>query len=130
MINDADLDLAALQGQWKQVAFEENGLPCTLDEHGGSGAITTIQDCRFSVRTSDGELLLEGTFVLDASVTPKAITWIDSVGADAGKRLPASYELNGDHFIFIAADEGGPRPTVFHTGLGQVMRVFVRVAEG
>jgi uncharacterized protein (TIGR03067 family) len=67
-----------------------------------------------------------GVFVLDADTTPKSITWVDAIGADAGKSLPASYRLEGDHFVFIAADEGMPRPTVFSTGPGQTMRTFVR----
>lgn len=119
-------DLAALQGQWEQVGFEENGLADSPDEYGTPSAITTIEGSRFSVRTAEGELLLEGTFVLDATVSPKAIIWVDAMGADAGKRLPASYELNGDHFVFIAADEGDPRPAVFRTASRQVMRAFVR----
>jgi len=119
-------DLAALQGQWEQVGFEEGGLPDQQDEHGGMGAITTIEGCRFVVHAIRGELLLEGTFTLDATVSPKAITWMDAVGVDAGKHLPASYVLDGDRFVFIAADEGAPRPTVFRTEPGQVMRSFVR----
>jgi uncharacterized protein (TIGR03067 family) len=82
-------------------------------------------DC-FEVRTAEGGLLLEGRFTLDATAMPKAITWIDSIGADAGKHLPASYRLEGDRFTFIATDEGMPRPTVFRTGPGQTMRSFVR----
>ncbi len=107
MESEADRDLAILQGQWKQIGFEENGLDV-------------------SVRASDGELLLAGTFTLDASVRPKAITRMDSIGADAGKRLPASYALNSDHFVFIAADEGASRPTEFRTKPGQILRRFVR----
>ena len=126
MTNDSDQDLAALQGQWEQVAFEENGMRGSPGDLGASGSITTFDGCRFSVHTPGGELLLEGTFALDASVRPKAITWTDSIGADAGKRLPASYELNDDRFLFIAAGEGDPRPTAFRTKRGQVMRAFTR----
>lgn len=119
-------DLADLQGQWVQTGFEENGLPDASDEHGGMGAVTTIEGRRFVVRAVTGELLLEGAFTLDATLSPKAITWVDSIGADAGKHLPASYVLSGDHFMFIAADEGDPRPLVFHTKPRQTMRAFVR----
>lgn len=126
MESEADRDLAILQGQWKQIGFEENGLDALTSEHGAASAITTINGCQFSVRASDGELLLAGTFTLDASVRPKAITRMDSIGADAGKRLPASYALNSDHFVFIAADEGASRPTEFRTKPGQILRRFVR----
>lgn len=70
--------------------------------------------------------MLEGVFELDASTSPKSITWIDAIGADAGKRLPASYRLELNSFIFIAADEGAPRPTVFRTRPGLTMRGFTR----
>jgi uncharacterized protein (TIGR03067 family) len=124
--HDSAHDLAALQGAWEQVDFEENGIRNPPDEHGAPGALTLIHGNHFEVRTIEGGLLLEGNFMLDANVVPKAITWVDSIGADAGKHLPASYRLEGDRFIFIAADEGMPRPTVFRTVPGQTMRSFVR----
>jgi len=122
---DAD-DLAALQGIWQQVAFEENGVPDAPDSTGAPDALTLIDGHHFQVRTLAGELLLEGRFTLDASVTPKAITWIDAMGPDAGMPLPASYRLEGDRFVFIAADAGAARPLAFRTVPGLTMRSFVR----
>lgn len=119
-------DLAALQGIWEQVGFEENGIVDAPDGTGAPGALTIFSGNRFSVCTPQGELLLEGDFELDASSTPGAITWIDAIGPDAGKRLPASYRLEGDSFVFIAADEGALRPTEFRTVPGLTMRRFVR----
>lgn len=119
-------DLAALQGLWEQTGFEENGLIDPPDDHGAPGALTLIRGNHFEVRTIEGELLLEGDFTLDASTTPKAITWVDSIGADAGKSLPATYRLEGDRFVFVAADAGMPRPRAFRTSLGPTMRSFVR----
>ncbi|MGN2251589.1 TIGR03067 domain-containing protein [Frateuria sp. GZRe14] len=122
-------DLAALQGVWRQVAFEENGVPDAPDSTGAPDALTIIDGDHFCVRTPQGEMLLEGRFMLDASVTPKAITWIDAMGPDAGMPLPASYRLEGDRFVFIAADAGAPRPTTFRTVPGLTMRSFVRHAS-
>ena len=124
--NDFADDLAALQGAWEQVGFEENGLTDPPDEHGAPGALTLIRSRHFEVRTVEGELLLEGDFTLDASTTPKSITWVDSIGADAGKPLAAIYRLEGDRFVFVAAGEGMPRPTAFRTSMGLTMRSFVR----
>lgn len=122
----SERDLAALQGVWEQVAHEADGIVNAPDEFAMPGALTTIQGHHFAVHTREGEMLLEGVFMLNASVTPKAITWIDAVGADAGKHLPASYVLDGDRFVFIAADEGCPRPNTFQTEPGLVMRTFIR----
>ncbi|NVZ94487.1 TIGR03067 domain-containing protein [Pseudomonas sp. D6002] len=122
----SNADFQTLQGAWEQTALEDNGVLNPTDEHSAPGAITTISGDQFQVVTVDGEVLLAGSFTLDASTAPKSITWVDSMGEDAGKQLPASYRLEGDHFVFIAADEGMPRPTRFSTGPGQTMRTFVR----
>ncbi|MGZ0718048.1 TIGR03067 domain-containing protein [Pseudomonas palleroniana] len=119
-------DYHTLQGTWEQIALEDSGVLNPADAHSAPGAITTIEGESFQVTTVDGDVLLAGRFSLDASTHPKSITWVDSIGEDAGKQLPASYRLDGDHFVFIAADEGMPRPTVFSTGPGQTMRTFVR----
>jgi uncharacterized protein (TIGR03067 family) len=119
-------DLKALQGTWKQIRFEENGIIEPPDAHGGTGAITTIAGYSFEVHSLKGDLLLAGRFILDASTMPKSITWIDSMGDDAGKQLPASYVLDDEGFVFIAADEGMPRPLAFVTSPGLTLRGFVR----
>lgn len=123
---NTDPDLQALQGIWEQTALEDSGVLNPVDAHSAPGAITTIAGDRFEVTTVSGEVLLAGRFFLDSTTSPKRITWIDSMGDDAGKQLPASYRLEGDEFVFIAADEHMPRPSEFRTGPGQTMRTFVR----
>jgi uncharacterized protein (TIGR03067 family) len=125
-LNGSERDLAQLQGEWVQVAHEADGVIDAPDDHGSNGAVTTISGRHFAVHSLAGELLLEGNFTIDASLTPKAITWVDAMGEDAGKHLPASYVLEGDRFVFIAGDEGKPRPVVFRTTPGLTMREFVR----
>jgi uncharacterized protein (TIGR03067 family) len=120
-------DFTLLQGAWEQTRFEENGVTEPPDIHGGNGAITTIMGDTFEVRVPGGELLLAGRFIIDATTKPKSITWIDSMGADAGKPLPASYELEADRFLFIAADEGMPQPKTFVTSPGLTLRGFARL---
>lgn len=127
MPNTRDPDYQILQGVWEQIALEDNGVANPMDDaHSAPGALTTLSGDQFEVRTVKGEVLLAGRFSLDSSTVPKTVTWIDSIGEDAGKHLPASYRLDRDEFVFIAADEGMPRPTTFSTGPGQTMRTFVR----
>ncbi|MDD1147771.1 TIGR03067 domain-containing protein [Pseudomonas protegens] len=128
--NNDSLELQRLQGAWEQISMEDSGVLNPPDEHSAPGALTLIEGDQFRVLTVAGDVLLAGSFTLDSSTTPKSITWIDSIGADAGKPLPASYELTEDDFVFIAADEGQPRPTRFSTGPGQTLRRFVRVRQG
>ncbi len=128
MSSISDPDFHTLQGAWEQTALEDSGVLNPVDAHSAPGAITTITGDRFEVTTVSGAVLLTGRFFLDSTTVPKSITWIDSIGDDAGKLLPASYRLEGDEFVFIAADESMPRPTEFSTGPGQTMRTFVRRA--
>ncbi|AZP72208.1 TIGR03067 domain-containing protein [Pseudomonas poae] len=128
MSSISDPDFQALQGAWEQTSLEDSGVLNPVDAHSAPGAITTITDDRFEVKTVDGDVLLAGRFFLDSTTVPKSITWVDSIGEDAGKQLPASYRLEGDEFVFIAADESMPRPITFSTGPGQTMRTFVRRA--
>ena len=126
LMDDTERDLRALQGSWKQIGHEADGLSEPPDEHGAPGAITTFAGSQFVVRGLDGSLILAGTFTIDASIRPKAITWTDSMGPDRGKPLPAIYKLEADFLVFIAGDGGSPRPTIFQTSVGQTMRTFVR----
>lgn len=128
MSSISDPDFQALQGAWEQISLEDSGVLNPVDAHSAPGAITTITSDRFEVKTVDGDVLLAGRFFLDCTTAPKSITWVDSIGDDAGKQLPASYRLEGDEFVFIAADENMPRPVTFSTGPGQTMRTFVRRA--
>lgn len=119
-------DVVELQGRWEQVYLEVDGVPNPPDEHTASDALTVISGQTFSVLRATGKVLLRGVFELDATTTPKSITWVDSIGSDAGKRLPASYKLKENCFTFIAANEGAPRPAFFRTESGLTMRAFVR----
>lgn len=126
MSSMSDPDFQALQGAWEQTSLEDSGVLNPPDAHTAPGAITTIIGDRFEVKTVNGEVLLAGRFSLDSTTRPKSITWVDDIGDDAGKQLPASYRLDRDEFVFIAADERMPRPLSFSTGPGQTMRTFVR----
>jgi uncharacterized protein (TIGR03067 family) len=124
---EQDEDRKRLQaGKWAQVSVEADGNAGQSDELSGPDIVVTFSDDRFYVAGRDAVLLLEGAYALDASTSPKSIDWIDSIGPDKGKLLLAIYELDGDHFRFIAADDGAPRPTAFSSGPGLTMRAFVR----
>lgn len=119
-------DLAALQGVWKQVAIEVDGIANPPEEFSAPGTLTTITGTHFAVHAPGGMLLLEGDFTLDETANPRRVTWVDTMGPDTGKRLPAINQLDGDDFIFNAADAGAPFPATFRTAQGQTMRRFVR----
>ncbi|MBA3463358.1 MAG: TIGR03067 domain-containing protein [Deltaproteobacteria bacterium] len=121
----SERDIAALQGDWNQINLEADGVSNPPDDY-GTDLVTTFTGNQFVVRAVDGTVVLVGAFTLDASTTPKSVTWVDSIGADAGKSLPAIYILDGDTFKFIVGAEGAPRPQVFRTIHGQTMRTLRR----
>ena len=123
-----DKDLALLQGTWEQVGAEADGIANPSDEYSAAGTLTTIKGNEFSVVGADGELLLKGTFQLDATTIPRQATWIDTMGPDQGKQLPGIYNLSGDNFVFVAAkDDRTVKPTDFRAERpGQTLRRFVR----
>ena len=125
-MNPSAADLATLQGTWQQTYIEADGTPNPPDEYAAPGTLTTITNQTFHVRHPNGTTLLQGTFELDATTSPKSITWTDSIGPDTGKPLPAIYHLTETHFTFIAADENTPRPQTFQTSQGQTLRTFHR----
>lgn len=121
-------DIRRLQGVWTQTRLVADGVPEPPDdEHTAPGAVCIFEGDAFRVVKPDGAVLLKGVFTLDASISPKAIDWIDSIGEDAGKILPAIYELTDNTFRFIVADEGQPRPRRFKSVSGLTMREFIRV---
>ncbi|HEU0276799.1 MAG TPA: TIGR03067 domain-containing protein [Rhodanobacteraceae bacterium] len=120
-----DEDLQALQGSWRQVAFEQDGVDDPPDTHGAPDSLTEIRGNRYTVTTVEGDVILEGSFVLDAGVTPHRITWTDDEGPRGHTSLTASYRIEGDRFAFIGSLDG-PVPTEFKTGRGEQMRSFVR----
>ena len=125
-VSKADFD--QLQGKWSQTYLEADGIvEPPDDEHTAPGAVCVFERNEFRVTRPDNKLLLKGTFELDATTYPKSITWVDSIGEDAGKALPAIYELTDNTFRFVAADEGEARSTQFKTVVGLTMREFKRV---
>ncbi|OOY05958.1 TIGR03067 domain-containing protein [Thioclava sp. F28-4] len=118
-------DLDRLQGKWVQVSFDENGRVDLPDSHGADGAVMTISGQSFHVAVPAGNTLVEGCFLLNDAADPKGIDWIDSMGEDAGKVLPAIYKLADDRFQFAAADAEMERPKTFEGGLGITIRSFV-----
>ena len=120
-------EVERLQGTWQQTHCEADGVVAPEEDY-GSHPFCRFEGHRFVVTRTDGEVVIEGTFVLDPTATPKTIDWTDTAGADAGKTFPAIYELQGDRLVFCAADENLPRPTrLDRTAKGQVIRVHERV---
>ncbi|MEO8553097.1 MAG: TIGR03067 domain-containing protein [Kofleriaceae bacterium] len=115
-------DRERLQGTWRQVEAQSD----IADEHGvdefGTDVLTTFEVDRFTVHRTDGTVLLHGTFVLHAD---NASDWIDAIGPDAGRVLPARYQLSERELVFVVGDPD--RPASLDRQPTQVLRRLVRV---
>jgi uncharacterized protein (TIGR03067 family) len=118
-------EMRTLQGTWKQIAYERDGVTEPLDEEGWEPRVTFRGDT-FVVTLADGSIPINGTYRLDPTRDPKTIDWQDATGEDAGKTLLAIYSLEGDRLVFCAACPGCARPMEFRAGPGQVLRVNQR----
>jgi len=119
-------EMRRFQGTWKQIAYERDGVKQPVDEEQGWEPKVTFRGDEFVVTLADGSIPIRGTFRIDPSRDPKTVDWMDSIGEDAGKTIPAIYALDGDRFVFCAAAPGLARPTEFRTRPGQVLRVSRR----
>jgi uncharacterized protein (TIGR03067 family) len=118
-------EMERLQGTWKQIGYERDGVTDLLDELGWEPRSTFVGDT-FFVTLADGSIPIRGTYKIDPTRNPKAVDWTDIIGEDAGKTLLAIYRLEEDLFTFCAAYPGQERPTEFKTRPGQVLRVSRR----
>jgi uncharacterized protein (TIGR03067 family) len=116
-------EMEKFQGDWKQIAYERDGVKEPLDEEQGWEPRTTFKGDTFVVTLADGSTPIKGTYKLDPTQQPKAIDYTDSFGEDAGKTFLAIYSLEGDRLVFCAAGAGQERPTELKTKPGQVLRV-------
>lgn len=126
MPKNSEKDLALLQGVWEQVRHEANGAAIFDGILDAAGNQVIIAGNDFTVISAKGEVLLKGTFLLDATTIPRQVTWIGATGPDQGKSVSAIYSISGDEFVFVYAQDGAAKPTDFRADAGQAMRRFAR----
>ena len=85
-------EMTKLQGVWRQIAYERDGVIEPPDERGWEPTTTFAGDT-FVVTLADGSTPIRGTYKLDPTKSPKTVDWLDSIGEDAGKTLPGIYAL-------------------------------------
>ena len=102
-------DAKAIQGTWTPVTAELGGQPLP-------DAILKV----ISLKLAGGkyEVMVagnpdNGTYTIDATTAPKAITVVGTDGPNAGKTFPAIYERNGDTLRICYDLSGEKRPTEF-----------------
>jgi uncharacterized protein (TIGR03067 family) len=119
---DAEHDLLLLQGTWKQFAFEQNGVDDPPDDHGAPNSLTTIKGRRYSVHTAEGDLILEGSFELDAAARPGRLVWTDDDGPLHARSLECSYRVDHERFVCSSPRMRAPRARLISPTPGSARR--------
>ena len=114
-----------LEGEWTMTAAVFNGAPmsdemvayCTRVTRGD---VTTV--------LAGPKVMMSARFTLDAAASPRAIDYVNLVGANAGSTQAGIYEVAGDELRISMALPGKPRPKDFATakGDGRTLTAFRR----
>jgi uncharacterized protein (TIGR03067 family) len=113
----------SLKGTWQVLAAQRNArIASDMQDHQ-----LTFSGNRFDIR-SQGGVLYQGTFQVDASKKPATIDFRHTAGKAKGQTWRGIYELDGDTLKICdnAADVSKPRPSAFVSEEGQVLVDFKR----
>ena len=119
-------DKEQLQGTWTAVSGESEGKEnAEAKEH-----VMVFDGDKFTVKRGD-KVMVQGTFKIDASKSPKAMDMNITEGPEdvKGKTAHAIYELKGDELTWCVTHPGdGERPEKFATkeGAKQMLIKFKR----
>lgn len=118
-----------LRGTWKAISAERNGAAA----NDIVGHRLDFSGERFVVHDQDGQLLYQGTYLVDPRNDPATIDFNHSASSLQSKRWQGIYQCNGDELKICdnAGDPSKHRPTDFTTmaNSGQVAILFERVAR-
>lgn len=125
------VDFPRLQGEWREVSSERDGLPFVVDSPFEVVSTLAISDRNFRrFQTLENGRVIEGgqgTFLLNESTAHRAIDFKSWQGTSH-----AIYEVDGDTLKLCVTQSGGPRPNAFSTSNGddRMLVTYQRVPVG
>jgi uncharacterized protein (TIGR03067 family) len=112
---DDSADVKALQGSWIPAKAELGAQPLPAEVLKKITLTLTNHDY---VVTITGEQSDSGTWSIDTSAKPKAMTIVGTKGPNTGKTFPCIYEIKADTLRICYDLSGAKRPTEFKTEAG------------
>ena len=106
-----------LEGKWRPAAAELAGRP--MDAALLKTISLKLERGKYEVFV--GEHPDRGTYSIDPTTHPKAMTIVGTNGPNQGKTFPAIYELKGDTLRICYDLSGAKRPTEFKTVPGTLL---------
>ena len=110
---DKPNDAKELQGTWLPTQAELGGQ--AMSEDVLKIISLKLDGTKYEVTAENVD---KGTYKIDAAAKPKEITITGVDGPNAGKTIPAIYELNGDTLRICYGLSGAVRPTEFKSPAG------------
>jgi uncharacterized protein (TIGR03067 family) len=112
---DDSADVKVLQGSWTPVKAELGAQPLPAEVL--KKITLTLSNQNYEV-TITGEQPDSGTWTIDTSSKPKAMTIVGTKGPNSGKTFPCIYDIKGETFRVCYDLSGEKRPTEFKTTAG------------
>ena len=116
LAGDKSDDAKTIQGTWLPVKAELRGQP--MKDEVLKIISLKLDGKNYEVRA---EMLDKGTYTIDPAANPKAIDVTGVEGPNAGKKIPAIYELDGDTLTICYNLGQGPRPAEFKSPDGKMI---------
>jgi uncharacterized protein (TIGR03067 family) len=113
---DEPADAKALQGIWAPVKAELAGQP--MPDAVLKTITLQIKQGEYEVSVTGAPEPDKGTWTLDSDAKPRGMTITGVKGPNAGKTIPAIYELKADTLCVCYDLSGAKRPTEFKTSAG------------
>lgn len=112
-------DTRDIQGIWLPVKAELSGKPTKVEVLKGIVSLK-LEAGKYEVTAESTD---KGTYMMDSAAKPKTIDITGTEGPNAGKKIPAIYELNGDTLRICYNLGGDTHPTEFKSLVGT--RIFL-----
>ena len=107
----AKKDMEKLQGEWRLVAIEQNGV---REDAASSDILFRVKDAKYSSRTKDQDWQPLGELKLDPTQKPKAMdaSWAEGENKELAKAI---YEIDGDklRIAYLREERMGGAQAVF-----------------
>jgi uncharacterized protein (TIGR03067 family) len=108
-------DLVKMQGDWMATSMTQSGIK--LSEDDTQAHFRTVAGQKYSVFRYS-KVIGHGTFLIDATKSPKTIDSMPVVSQGKPKPILGIYDFDGDRLRICNAPPGKPRPTDFEIKAG------------